>query len=106
MGSSLCGAAAWLATDLLHHGHKAHGVGFEVRADCEARTVSRGSCTTLSTRARVSRHTEGCHTDDCHTDDCHTDDCHTDDRETHNRNTLDHNTTADPNPTPSASCGW
>ena len=47
-----------LATDLLHHGHKAYGVGFEVRADGEARGGSGGSCTTLSTRGRVDCQTE------------------------------------------------
>jgi len=54
-------------------------------------SVSGSSRTRLTTLARVSRHT---------------DDCNTEVRETHNRNTVDHNTTTDPNPTPSASCGW
>ena len=39
-----------LATDLLHHGLKAHGVGFEVRANGEVRSVSGRSRTTLATR--------------------------------------------------------
>ncbi len=38
-----------LAIDLLHHGHKAHGVGFVMRADCEARGVCGGSRTAFST---------------------------------------------------------